>query len=336
MKHYIIPIFIPELACPNICIYCNQRYISGQINQPTNEEIIEKIRTNLSTIKSPYTAELAFFGGSFTGIEPAKQIEYLEIIQPYIKSGEIDSIRISTRPDYINESILFTLKEYNVKTIELGAQSLSQDVLDFSQRGHRVEDVEKASKLIIDRGFELGLQMMIGLPKDNIEKSVLSANKIVSLGAKSTRIYPTLVIENTELANLYRAGEYTPLNIEEAVIWTAKIYKIFYNNNVKILRVGLHPSESLINKTELIAGAFHVSFRELVLTQIWKEEFEKIPSDKTKSIIIVTNPKSKNHAIGYKSSNRIFLKNKFKFVSYQEDLALNELEFNYTISNLNL
>ena len=172
---------------------------------------------------------------------------------------------------------------------------------------------------------------MIGLPKDNIEKSTYSANKIVSLGAKSTRIYPTLVIENTELANLYRAGEYTPLNIEEAVIWTTKIYKIFYNNNIKILRVGLHPSESLINKTELIAGAFHVSFRELVLTQIWKEEFKKIQSDKAKDITIVINPKSKNHAIGYKSSNRIYLESNFRTVTYNENQDLRDLEYKYLI-----
>lgn len=331
MRHYIIPIFIPELACPNRCIYCNQRFISGQLNQPEKEEIIERINTNLSTFNHPHHAELAFFGGSFTGIDKDKQIEYLKIIQPYIERGDIKSIRISTRPDYINNDILQVLKKYNVRTIELGAQSLCQHVLDFSKRGHKVEDIERASKLIKDRGFELGLQMMIGLPKDNIEKSTYSANKIVSLGAKSTRIYPTLVIENTELANLYRAGEYTPLNIEEAVIWTTKIYKIFYNNNIKILRVGLHPSESLINKTELIAGAFHVSFRELVLTQIWKEEFKKIQSDKAKDITIVINPKSKNHAIGYKSSNRIYLESNFRTVTYDENQDLRDLEYKYLI-----
>lgn len=330
MRHYNIPIFIPELACPNRCIYCNQRFISGQQFQPDKDEIIEKINSHLQTFKSPFIAELAFFGGSFTGIEINKQIEYLKIIQPYINKGEIESIRISTRPDYITKDILHILKEYNVKTIELGAQSLSQDVLDFSQRGHSVEDVEKASELILKMGFEFGLQMMIGLPKDNIEKSINTSKKIVSLGAKSTRIYPTLVIENTELANLYRKGEYTPLSLDQAIIWTAQIYQIFYNNNVKILRVGLHPSESLINRTQLLAGAFHVSFRELVLTQIWKEKFLKIPQDKSNDIVIFTNPKSKNHSIGYKGSNRSYLQNHFKTITYKEDLALNDLEFHYS------
>jgi histone acetyltransferase (RNA polymerase elongator complex component) len=332
MRHYNIPIFIPELACPNKCIYCNQRFISGQQFQPNKNEIIEKINSHLQTFNSPFIAELAFFGGSFTGIEVNKQIEYLKIIQPYIIKGKIESIRISTRPDYITDDILHILKEYNVKTIELGAQSLSQDVLDFSQRGHRVEDVEKSSELILKMGFELGLQMMIGLPKDNIEKSINTANKIVSLGAKSTRIYPTLVIENTELANLYRKGEYTPLSLDQAIIWTSQIYQIFHNNNIKILRVGLHPSESLLNRTELLAGAFHVSFRELVLTQIWKEKFLQIPQDKSNDLVIFTHPKSKNHAIGYKGSNRSYLQNHFKTITYKEDLALNDLEFHYSTS----
>lgn len=333
MRHYNIPIFIPELACPNKCIYCNQRYISGQLTQPEEEEIIDKINSHLHTFKIPYEAEVAFFGGSFTGIEISKQIQYLKIIQPYIEKGEIKSIRISTRPDYITKNILDVLKQYNVKTIELGAQSLCQDVLDFSKRGHTVEDVENASQLIINYGFELGLQMMIGLPKDTLEKSKFTANKIVSLGAKNTRIYPTLVIEKTELANQFRAGEYNSLTLDQAIIWSSEIYKIFYNNNVKILRVGLHPSESLINKAELLSGAFHVSFRELVLTNIWKEGLQTIPTDITKQITINTNTKSKNYAIGYNSSNKIYLQSQFKSIFFKEDTSLKEFEFSYLISN---
>lgn len=331
MRHYNIPIFIPELACPNQCIYCNQRYISGQIFQPTKEDILEKIESHLKTFIKPYKAEVAFFGGSFTGIEIDKQIEYLKIIQPYIKEGIIGSIRLSTRPDYITEEILDVLKQYNVKTIELGAQSLCQDVLDFSQRGHSVEDVEKASRLINSYGFELGLQMMVGLPKDTIEKSIFTANKIVSLGAKNTRIYPTLVIENTKLAQQYRAGEYTPLTIEQAVDWTSKIYPIFYNNDVKILRVGLHPSESLINKTELLAGAFHVSFRELVLTKIWEEKLQTIQPNPNKVLTIYVSPKSINQAIGYNSSNRNIINKNFKRVIFKTIEGLNELEFRYSL-----
>lgn len=331
MRHYNIPIFIPELACPNQCIYCNQRYISGQIFQPTKEEIIEKINSHLKTFQKPFEAEVAFFGGSFTGIETDKQIEYLRIVQPYIDEGIIKSIRISTRPDYINEIILDILKQYRVKTIELGAQSLSQDVLDFSKRGHSVEDVENASILINEYGFELGLQMMIGLPKDTVEKSIQTAKKIIEFGAKSTRIYPTLVIEKTKLAEQYRAGEYQPLTIEKAIDWTAIIYKIFYDAGIKILRVGLHPSEALINKTELLAGAFHVSFRELVLTKIWYENLQTIKSDSNKNLTIYTAPNSINQAVGYNSTNKVRLRQNFKQIRFKTKEGLKELEFRYSL-----
>lgn len=331
MRHYNIPIFIPELACPNRCIYCNQQNISGQLFLPSKEEIIEKINSHLLSFKRPYIAEVAFFGGNFTGIEIEKQINYLEIVQPYIQNKDIESIRISTRPDYINKDILDILKQYNVKTIELGAQSLCQDVLDFSERGHSVEDVEKAAKLINDNGFELGLQMMIGLPLDTLEKSIFTANKIIHLGAQSTRIYPTLVIEDTKLAQLYKNGIYKSLSLEDAVDWCSKIYPIFHENNITILRVGLHPSEALINSKDLVAGAFHVSFRELVLTKIWEEKLLAIESNNSKSIIISVCSKSINQAIGYYSQNKNLLKNRFKAVKFKSDNNLKEFEFNYIL-----
>lgn len=315
MKHYNIPIFIPELACPNQCIYCNQRHISGQLQAVKPEEIKQIIEQHLATFIKPSHIELAFFGGSFTGIDEEDMITYLETVQPYIEQGEIKSIRISTRPDYINEKILGILKKYNVQNIELGAQSLNEDVLSYSKRGHTVKDVEKASKLIRSYGFSLGLQMMIGLPLDSVEKSKETAKKILALGAESTRIYPTLVINNTELADLYRTGKYTALSLEEAVEWTAEIYKIFSQTNITILRVGLHPSEALIKGEQLLAGPFHVSFKELVLSKIWSEKLENIPLD-VKTILV--NPREINYAIGYGSVNKKKLQEKnpnLKFIS---------------------
>jgi histone acetyltransferase (RNA polymerase elongator complex component) len=244
-------------------------------------------------------------------------ITYLETVQPYIEQGEIKSIRISTRPDYINEKILGILKRYNVQNIELGAQSLNEDVLSYSKRGHTVKDVEKASELIRSYGFSLGLQMMIGLPLDSVEKSKETAKKILALGAESTRIYPTLVINNTELADLYRAGQYKALSLEEAVEWTAEIYKIFSQTDITILRVGLHPSEALINGEQLLAGPFHVSFKELVLTRLWQEKFEKLPLD-TKTILV--NPREINYAIGYNSKNKKNLQEKIPNLKFISDL----------------
>lgn len=316
MKHYNIPIFIPELACPNRCIYCNQRHISGQLQAVKPEEIKQIIEQHLATFIRPSEVELAFFGGSFTGIDEKDMLTYLQIVQPYIEQGEIKSIRISTRPDYINEKTLDILQQYNVKDIELGAQSLDEEVLAFAKRGHTVRDVENASQLIKSYGFSLGLQMMIGLPLDSVEKSKETAKKILELGAESTRIYPTLVINNTDLADLYRQNKYKALSLDEAVDWTTEIYKIFSQSSIKILRIGLHPSEALINGTELLAGPFHVSFKELVLTKIWQEKFEKLPIN-TKTILV--NPKEINYAIGYNSKNKQLLQKKFPYLKFISD-----------------
>lgn len=316
MKHYNIPIFIPELACPNRCIYCNQRHISGQLQAVKPEEIEQIIEQHLSTFIRPSFVELAFFGGSFTGIDEKDMITYLKIVQPYIEKGEIKSIRISTRPDYINEKILDILKQYNVRDIELGAQSLNEEVLAFAKRGHTVKDVENASRLIKDYGFSLGLQMMIGLPLDSVERSKETAKKILELGAKSTRIYPTLVINNTDLADLYKAGKYKALSLEEAVDWTAEIYKVFSQTDITILRVGLHPSEALIKGEQLLAGPFHVSFKELVLTKLWQEKLANIPNN-TK--IISVNPREINYAIGYNGVNRKILQEKSPFLKFISD-----------------
>lgn len=315
-KHYNIPIFIPELACPNRCIYCNQRHISGQLQAVKPEEIKQIIEQHLATFIRPSEVELAFFGGSFTGIDEKDMLTYLQTVQPYIEQGEIKSIRISTRPDYINEKILDILQQYNVKDIELGAQSLDEEVLAFAKRGHTVRDVENASQLIKSYGFSLGLQMMIGLPLDSVEKSKETAKKILELGAESTRIYPTLVINNTDLADLYRQNKYKALSLDEAVDWTTEIYKIFSQSSIKILRIGLHPSEALINGTELLAGPFHVSFKELVLTKLWQEKLEKIPDD-TK--IISVNPREINYAIGYNGVNRKILQEKSPFLKFISD-----------------
>lgn len=271
---------------------------------PTLDEVKQTIEIYLSTVKENSYVEVAFFGGSFTGLDIQTQKEYLNVVQPYIKEGKVNSIRLSTRPDYISQEILDNLKAYNVQDIELGAQSLDDEVLSFVERGHSVKDVENASKMINSYGFSLGLQMMIGLPLDSIEKSIKTANKIVELKAKTTRIYPTLVIENTPLATLFREKKYIPLSIDEAVVWTKEIYKIFIENNITILRVGLHPSKDILSGKGFLAGPFHVSFREKVLTALWRDRFKSIP---TNTSTIIVNPKDINYAIGYNSENKHFI-----------------------------
>ena len=253
-QHYIIPVFIPQKACGFNCIYCNQYTIADTVKIPNPSDVDDKIKQYLTYIPPDANVRLGFFGGSFTGMSIDEQNRYLEVALPYIECGRINSVQISTRPDYISTEILDNLKKYHVKIIELGAQSLDEDVLLHSGRGHNADDVRKASREILNHGFELGLQMMTGLPKDSFEKTIKTAREIVSLGAQYTRIYPTLVIKGTQLEDLYLSGLYNPLSLEDAIMWCKELIKIFEEANVNILRMGLHPSEGLINGKNLIAG----------------------------------------------------------------------------------
>lgn len=327
MKKFTIPIFIPELACPFQCLYCNQKKISGSINIPNSQEISEMIEDYLKTMPQESAhIEIGFFGGNFTGISCEDQQHYLELAQPFLLSKRVQSIRISTRPDYIDLERLNLLKRYGVETIELGAQSMDDEILLNSGRGHLSEDVEVAAKLILENGFKLGLQMMIGLPGDDKKKAIATANQIIKLGADNTRIYPCLVIKDTKLAEYYQDGSYNPLSLEEAIDWTTEILQLFENAKVKVLRVGLHPSEGLISGDDLLGGPFHSSFKELVLSNIWLRKFKKI-EPKAESIEVFVGSKQLNHAIGYNSSNKNYLQSQYKSVKFKLDETLKNRDF---------
>lgn len=325
-KYAIIPVFIPELACPFQCLYCNQKKIIGKLSPPSDKKIHEIIINHLQTIPESYHVELAFFGGNFTGISRNKQLHFLGLIQNYLKAGKINAIRCSTRPDYIHSETLEILKSNGVQTIEIGAQSMDEEVLSMSKRGHTVNDVIKASRLIQKYGFNLGIQMMIGLPGDSKEKSIMTAQKIIELGARNTRIYPTLVIKGTNLEKLYSMGKYKPLSLEEAIEWTSEILKLFEKADVNILRVGLHPSDGLLNGYELVAGPFHPSFRELVYTEIWRKKLNEIIYD-SDSICIKVNPSELNYAIGYGGLNKKKLRKVYRKVNFKTDLNIKNRDF---------
>ncbi len=329
IKHYTIPIFIPEMACPFRCIYCDQHKISGTKSIPTPYDIKNIIEKHLSTIsKDNSDVEIGFFGGSFTGIPTHQQEIYLEIAQPYIKQGFVKSIRLSTRPDYITDDILNLLEKNNVKTIELGAQSLDDEVLLLSKRGHTEVDVKRASQLIISHGFKLGLQMMIGLPGDTLEKTIATANKIVELRADNTRIYPTIVIKDTYLEELYNKGEYNALTIEEAIIAIKNIIPIFEKANVNIIRIGLHPSEDL-RGSAFVAGPYHSSLRELVETKLWEDTL-KVYAQNTENhqnINVFVAPKMYNFAIGYHAVNKKILEKNYLKVKFLIDYNLEKRDF---------
>jgi histone acetyltransferase (RNA polymerase elongator complex component) len=329
IKHFTIPVFIPELACPFRCIYCDQHKISGTGNIPTTSDIKKIIDRNLSTISNLNTEiEIGFFGGSFTGIPTHQQQAYLEIAHAYIRQGLVKSIRLSTRPDYISSDILKLLLKYGVKTIELGAQSLDDEVLILSKRGHTSDDVRKASQLIKSFGFELGLQMMIGLPGDTKEKSVETANKIVAFGADNTRIYPTIVIKGTYLEQLYNKGDYIALSMDESIDILKVIVPVFEKANVKIIRIGLHPSEDL-QGSALVAGPYHVSLRELLETKLWKDAVSPycINLKNHQNINIFVAEGMYNFAIGYHAENKKMLEKYYKKVKFLLDTNLNKRDF---------
>jgi histone acetyltransferase (RNA polymerase elongator complex component) len=256
-------------------MFCNQGRISGCLHQPDQDEIREIIESRLATMLPGNRVEIGFFGGNFTGIDRGLQETCLSIAQEYITKGFVDGIRLSTRPDYISTDSLALLGKYSVKTIELGAQSMDDEVLRLSGRGHSATDIRYASALILKSGFRLGLQMMTGLPGDTLEKSIFTARQIVSLGASETRIYPTLVIRDTRLEELYHSGLYSPLSLDEAVAWTVPLIRIFETSGIRILRVGLHPSDYLLKGNSLVVGPFHVAFGEMVYSELWKDELRE-------------------------------------------------------------
>ena len=322
---YIIPIFVPHLGCPNDCVFCNQKSISGQKKNITKDEAKNIIDNYLKSIKDDKNEkEIAFFGGSFTGIDEAKQDELLSLAYEYIKAGKVNSIRISTRPDYINKKILKRLKKYKVKTIELGVQSANDYVLDKAQRGHTFEDVKKASKLIRMHGFRLGHQMMVGLPESTQEDEINTAKALIKLKPKMVRIYPVLVIKGTKLEEDYRNGKYTPLTLAQAIETCKKLVRMFADKKIDIIRVGLQNTDEITDpsdkNSEVVAGPYHPAFRQLVESEMWYDVIvEKIKklNVKVRKVEIKVNPVDSNNVIGHKKQNLIKLK-----ATYDVDLIL--------------
>ncbi|ASW42946.1 elongator complex protein 3 [Clostridium isatidis] len=265
-KHYIIPIFISHIGCPHQCVFCNQDKIARTLQKEvTAEEVEETIKEYLNTInKNDATVEVSFFGGTFTAIPVNKQKELLKVAKDYKEKGLIDKIRMSTRPDAINRYILNYLKEYKIDIIELGVQSLDNEILRLSGRGHSAEDVEKSSKLIKEFDFVLGHQIMPGLPGDSFEKDIETAKKSIAMKPDICRIYPSLVIKDTPMEEMYYRGVYKPYTLEEAVQISKDIYKLYKEANVNIIRIGLQPTDTITLGKDVISGPFHPAFRELV------------------------------------------------------------------------
>ncbi len=361
-KHAIIPIFIPHEGCPHDCIFCNQNKITARAKPVTTEDAENIIIDYLKTLENRNleTIEVAFFGGSFTAIELERQREYLALARKYKHLGKIHKIHLSTRPDAINEEILDNLKAYEVDVIELGVQSLVEDVLKASNRGHNSRCVYESAGLIKAYGFQLGIQLMIGLPLDTPEKSIFSAKETVKIKPEIARLYPTVIIEDTGLMDLYKRGDYKPMSQEASVKTTKEMYKILSKAGINIIRVGLKSTDIINSNLEITGNTFHPAFRQIVESEIAKEIMEekmlKISQSNEgeyfqegltnenlnkreervklkKKVTFCSNSKSFSNMIGHHKSNKIYFNEKYKNfnIKFSVDNKLNDYEYEVLI-----
>lgn len=272
-RRCILPIFVPHAGCPNDCVFCNQKRISGSLLPAS----AETVRDAVSVLEPGSGYELAFYGGSFTAIPEAEQDALLAAVIPVRESGAVSAIRVSTRPDAITEEKLARLRLYGVETVELGAQSMCNEVLLRSGRGHTSEDTVKAAKLVKDAGFTLILQMMTGLPGGDDARDIETARAIAALRPDGVRIYPTVIIQNTPLEELWRAGKYRAHTVEDAVRVCTRILPIFDSAGIPVIRLGLNPSDELSGGAA-VAGAYHPALGELVRSRLWRDKAEAMLS----------------------------------------------------------
>ncbi len=303
MRHVNIAVFVPHSGCPNQCSFCNQRAISGHTKQPTPQDVIDACETAMKGGCEESFVQLAFFGGSFTAIERGYMVSLLEAAQEYINNGFLNGgIRISTRPDFIDDEILALLKKYGVRAIELGAQSMDDGVLALNQRGHTVEDVRKAATLIKEYGFELGLQMMTGLWGSGDEDSINTAKEFIALKPDTVRVYPTVVLKNTLLGEKYESGEYTPPDLQHSIELVAELIPMFEENGISVIRVGLHAQSDV--ERDYLAGAYHPALRELCEGEIYyKKILSALKNQPNGSYEIAVSPCEISKATGQKKKN---------------------------------
>lgn len=318
MKHANVPVFIPHLGCPNQCVFCNQRTISG-IGSFCEADAVRDIQRAVATVGSDRECEIAFFGGSFTGIDRQLMIRLLDTAEEYVGRGEAIGIRMSTRPDYITDEILDVLDRYTISQVELGLQSMSDAVLAASKRGHLSSDARRACALLKKRGYSFVGQMMIGLPKSTEEDEISTAKEICEMGAEGARVYPTIVFADTELADMAVKGEYVPLSVDEAVARTATVLKVFDAYDVPCLRVGLCDSENLHSSDTYVAGPNHSAIGELSRSRLFLEKICELLDKaalegrdvKGREVKLFVPVGATSMAVGQKRTNVSFIKNKY-------------------------
>ena len=332
-KHVNIPIFVPHMGCPHTCVFCNQRTISGH-GRPDFSKVSEEISAALETVDtSRQDAQIAFFGGSFTGIDREDMIYLLSVAKKFTDDGRVSSVRISTRPDYIDEEIIGILKEYGVGSVELGIQSCSDKVLSVCERGHDADTSRAAGRMLSETGFELVGQMMIGLPGSEPQDEIDTAREIIAMGAKAARIYPTVVFRDTKLAKMAERGEYVPLSREEIISRSADVLEEFVRAGVDVIRIGLQSSEALTSGDEVACGDYSESIGEMIISRLFYDRLSALCSGCSgKSVTAYVDPRRISCAIGHRGENKTALKEKFKLKNLKVlgDETLSEFEIRVT------
>lgn len=303
----VIPFFVPHGGCPFTCVFCNQWEISGTQEEARPEDIYPRVKAYLETSReSPEKIEIAFYGGSFTGLSPQTRLPLLAEAARVRKLGLVTGIRLSTRPDYISEVIMDELTAYGVTTLELGVQSLVDEVLEKSCRGHSWKDTVRATDIIRKYPMELGYQLMLGLPGDSMEYAYETASRAISLKPDFVRIYPTLVMKNTILASWFQEGRFIPWSLDQAVEVAAKWLATFTYHQIPVIRMGLQATENLSLEGDLLAGPYHPAFGHLVNSYLMLEQLKVLLADMTQNkekLIIYGNEHDISQIIGQKKAN---------------------------------
>ncbi|CAN2041588.1 Radical SAM core domain-containing protein [Candidatus Magnetomoraceae bacterium gMMP-15] len=318
-RPFIVPVFLPQTGCPHQCAFCNQRVITGENNpKPSLENISNQIKRFLSYRSPSRTwSQISFYGGNFLGLPLNYMQQLLELAQDFVDKGKVQSLRFSTRPDTITKPRLNILKKYSVETIELGVQSMNDYVLSCSKRGHSSEDTVQAVSLLKKYNYNIGLQLMIGLPGENQSSHLETGRKIAELKPDFVRIYPAIVLKGSILAKWYKEGKYTPLSLDSAVTQAKELYLIFNKNNIPVIRMGLQPSESL-DQNSILAGPFHPSFGHLIYSEIFLDKAGSILSKKAcYSAVLRVHPRSISKMLGLNKMNIKKLEQKFNLKSIQ-------------------
>ncbi len=328
----IIPVFIPHAGCPHQCVFCNQHAITGAATGPLSAAAIqETIAEFLAFRKNRPVAEISFYGGNFLGLPAPEITALLEIAASYAYGGQIDGIRFSTRPDTVTPERLALLSNYPVSTVELGIQSMNDRVLSSARRGHTAADAIRAAGRIREKNYNLGLQMMTGLPGDTPEKSIETATALAELHPDFVRIYPTLVIAESPLARWYREGTYVPMSMEETVRLVKDICKIFEHRRIPVARIGLQASKELNDSARILAGPFHPALGHMVRSEMMLDAAVaklKTNAGPTSTVTLTVHPRSLSRMQGLNKINLDILKREFKIkdLRLQTDPALDDQE----------